>query len=394
MFEALRIFEVREPFAEDYQVPAVDTLSDSGSGVIILPPPAPVIIDITTGGLLWETIDGATQYTVEVLSAGTLWAVLATVPAPTEVRIRWTGTEWDIEQQLAGVWTLVYRGFEPNVPGEIVGGSAVQQVIPTPDLVPVWYQPDGTTVVVGLTIAMGNLISPVGMTVTGAGVAAVNTTFDMIGLVNGRNAYLGPDVFNYSFSPALHTLYRVRAFNLAGPGPASNVVELPEPPPPPALNWSNLLWDADWFRLLSPGGLPWNPQYGETASFVPQGSASNTFTIQATVPEALGGVLAEQQGHLSYNGPAVNCNLHYTLSGSTSLDEGDDVQMVITGTGGLSSLHIELDLDVAHPGTFDFPFTIPDTGGVASTIIVDIEAGNSGNQDPWTVTLTGTLSNI
>lgn len=224
MFDALRIFEVREPIAEDYQVPALDTVG-TGNALIVLPPPAPIVLSVDATDLIWENMLNVTGFVVESLGAGNIWSIVATLPPAPSVRILWTGVEWQIQKEVGNTWEVFYRGFQPLVPGSIVGDTALYQTILTPDLIPTWYLLDGVTVATGVGVTRGGILDPNGMQVVGASDSTLNVSYDMPGPQNGRNSYSGPELYDYSSSFAASTYFRVRALNSAGESSPSNIVE-------------------------------------------------------------------------------------------------------------------------------------------------------------------------
>jgi hypothetical protein len=340
MFEALRIFEVRIPFEEEYQTPSIDTLNGSGSALVILPPPAPILTGITGGGLTWETIfnNGVTQYTVEALCSGTIWETIATVVAPTLVQIIWTGSEWDIQQFISGAWQTLYRGFQPLIPAPVVGDTAVQEVLLTPNLVPIWYMPDGVTVVSGITFSLVGAETPNDLIISGAPNSAVNTTYEQLGSQNGRNAYMGPEVTTYNFTPSTTCLYRVQAFNSAGPGAYSNIISYSIP----------AVLDVFYSSSqLASGNL----------LIVPTGS-TGSFILSSDNPEY----------------PA-------TIT-SISLSSGYSIQLLNdTGNGNPVTLPVNLG---SLAGNLGMVINTPGSTGVTGTMIIL----SSGSDSPFTVNLT------
>jgi hypothetical protein len=72
MSSPLKVFSVRSSFTVPYQVPAIDVL-DEDSGVLVLPPAQPTIVNLLVGEIEWSVVSGATGYYVERLVSGTLW---------------------------------------------------------------------------------------------------------------------------------------------------------------------------------------------------------------------------------------------------------------------------------------------------------------------------------
>jgi hypothetical protein len=211
MLEALLTFQVREPVAEEYQVPAVDVLNDDSGGVLVVPPPAPVIVSVTGAGVLWETLDTATGYYVEQLVSGTVWQRIGTVNQAPSVQLFWNVTEWDLNVLDAGVWKNLYRSIDD---------------VATPDLVTTWLANEGDTPLP--TVTINGPVEAGDMTVSEAGDERVNGVYGFAGNANGRDSYNGMLLASLAFTPASVVRYRVRAFNTAGSGAPSNAMTLEE----------------------------------------------------------------------------------------------------------------------------------------------------------------------
>jgi len=396
MFEALRIFEVREPVDEVYVTPAIDTV---GMGQVILPPPAPVILDISDYGLIWINMTGVQGFQVEYLAHGTIWQVLGRVPALPMVQILWTGFEWQFQEQVNGVWQVLYRGFQPLQPGSIVGDTAIYQTILTPDQIPIWYLPDGVTPVPGLHIQLGGILDPKGMQVSGAGNSAVDVSYSMPGIQNGRDSYLGPELYVDGFSPEVSVFYRIRAFNQAGIGPASNVVEL-LPPPEPAwfLDWTAL----DWNTPQSDTPLTLTFQGDGSGSFFPHIGFSDSFAAAVQCGNApvipVGGALVYNEGVIEYPGSGVNCNIHViaACSEAATTPSMDYEIKVWCDQSYPNFTPIDIVENGQAAGTYDYPFVLPDTGGTPRLIhfsVKQLAAGNGSNH-PYNATLNGVVSSV
>jgi hypothetical protein len=81
-------------------------------------------------------------------------------------------------------------------------------------------------------------------------------------------------------------------------------------------------------------------------------------------------------GNGTYNGPASNCNLHIVASGTAGVDPGASYLNVEIYFDGASVAHAYIYIDVTiflGPGTYDIPFSMPDTGGVDVAVEVDVE---------------------
>jgi hypothetical protein len=215
-----------------------------------------------------------------------------------------------------------------------------------------------------------------------------NVSYAMPGPQNGRNSYFGPEIYTYSFSPTIGTLYRIRAFNSAGEGPYSNVVSLNSPP----LDWTQLSWGQNGFPDVYQSGVG-------VVSFTPLNSMSNQFENDcSSVDDVANSAYSENQATISYTGPAKNCNLHLVVSGSpdaTAFRWG--TIFVSDNSGNLLGLNL---VGLAN-GTYDYPFTIPDTGGNPDIITVDVtqiytnsNANLTGTESAFASNLTGTFSNV
>lgn len=219
MFKALRVFEYRDPVTEEYQVPSIDVVSDISSGTIVYLPAAPVIVRCTSLGLRWEEVPGATEYLVENMVSGALWTPLITVAMPTPVQIVWDGYEWLIQSFVGNSWVTEYQSY---------GDTPTANY--TPDEAPGW-EVVGSDIGTGSSpiISQSDPVAEGGIYVEGAGTSLVNQYYALAGNRNGFNYYLGPSVVQYNFIPSVGVLYRVRAVNGAGNGPASNVAITSQP---------------------------------------------------------------------------------------------------------------------------------------------------------------------
>src|SRR5208282_5672061 len=213
MFKAIRVFEYREPVTEEYQVPSIDVVSDVSVGSIIYPPATPIIVGCSPTGLTWESVPGATGYLVENMVSGGLWTALASVSVPTPVQIVWDGYEWLIQSFTGGNWITEYQSLD-DVP---IANY-------TPDQVSTWEIGLGSGTTPLPIVSPSDPVSEGGMLVASAGTPVVNTYYALVGNRNGYNYHVGPSEVEYNFSPSASVLYRVRAVNGAGNGPASNAV--------------------------------------------------------------------------------------------------------------------------------------------------------------------------
>jgi len=403
MFESLRVFEIREPIVENYVVPTLDTLG-LGQSTVILPPPAPIIQTLTSTQITWENIQGVTNYILQSLSSGTVWATVATIPAPPAVQIMWNGSAWLIQIQNSGQWETLYIGPQPPVPFILVGDTPIAQTILTPNLIPTWYVPGSVTHIVGvsvgdsvpgLQVGLGSPLDPNGMTITGDPTSQVNCSLSYPGPQNGRSSYLGPDIDTYTFSPSVGTFYRMLAENAGGFSVPSNIVSLP---PLPALDWTQLSWGQNGFPDVYNSGVG-------TSSFTPLNSLGNEFTNDcSTVDDPTNTAYSENQATVAYTGGALNCNLHLVVSGTSNAAgfRYGTLTVVSAFAGHLININFAIyAVGGMLNGTYDFPFTIPDTGGNADTITVDVTqifTGSNplltGTESSITSNLDGTFSNV
>jgi hypothetical protein len=165
-------------------------------------------------------------------------------------------------------------------------------------------------------------------------------------------------------------------------------------------NWSGLNWNQ--IASCIPYALVQNG--AGTASFTPITGLSNSFTAFADEPNCMTDQATSQNGAmLIYNGPALNCNLRLVLSkigafGRFTNGVQVGVDIVDSSCNVLSSpLALDLDPAVFYTGTFDFPFTIPDTGGLSVTLSVWVVSGmdiGGGTPDHLQNQFTGTFSVI
>jgi hypothetical protein len=137
-------------------------------------------------------------------------------------------------------------------------------------------------------------------------------------------------------------------------------------PPPAGLDWDNLVWGPINIYQHTPTGTLSGASFSVQASGDGGGGTNDT---------------ADCTGTLLYNGPAANCNLHVNATNMISAVPGGaifsiGVQSDVTWV--LSETCKQLPTFGTHaPGTYDFPFTVPDTGGVPAsiTVLVSWQAG-------------------
>lgn len=235
MFPALRVLQVREPLDEDYAVPTLDVNSSESSAILVLPPVAPVVLGISNSGLTWQAVNGATGYIIEQLNSGVAWNKLYNIPAPASTRIYWTGItsvnaesqnqgQWEIDVvNAAGAWeTLYYAAFmsptefpqPPSSPDQVGAQTGTRWLASAGIATPV------PTITVGIEITNG------GMTVSGAGDSRANGQYQLAGVNALLPLYYGPFILTENFEPETNAFYRIRAYNSAGNGAASNIIAL------------------------------------------------------------------------------------------------------------------------------------------------------------------------
>lgn len=122
-------------------------------------------------------------------------------------------------------------------------------------------------------------------------------------------------------------------------------------------DWSTLTWGTPLVLVVG----------SAVASFIPDSIASDSFSSSSSAPNPLGGdaALGYNVATLSYNGAACNCNLHVDLtnSGDTTCTCAQINIDWVTGTAFN-------DLYGLATGSYDFPFSLPDTGGSPITVTV------------------------
>lgn len=150
----------------------------------------------------------------------------------------------------------------------------------------------------------------------------------------------------------------------------------------------------DWTTTLWP--LPALGSSGAGSSdFTPSLAAGNNFTGFALAPDPPGGDSAFAQsisGTIAgYAGAACNCNLHLIVGKS-----GGAVGTITIIINFVAVLTVNLTLYGPGITTTDYPFTIPDSGGVPYDIHVDvqIQAPLTGGPGVCSIDIDGTLTNV
>lgn len=150
------------------------------------------------------------------------------------------------------------------------------------------------------------------------------------------------------------------------------------------VNWANLLWGVPFIGTFGAGTASFSPNSVASASF--DGIVDAPVTFFPNPDQAVYQNLAS----VVYNGPACNCNLH--LVTTTIGPVGNLCANIIVGGGILS-----VDLNNVAAGTYDYPFTIPDTGGVPATINITANSSIPCINDPGPhlqLHVVGTFSNV
>ncbi len=169
----------------------------------------------------------------------------------------------------------------------------------------------------------------------------------------------------------------------------------------------------DMFNTGNAGCLPlflWvapeiNTTNGGTASIVPVSGLSNTFTSKTDLPLGSSNPDAYVQNgnypgpyaSLNYKGGSLNCNLHISVSRSASnADSMSGYVQIYTNSSGFIQF-LFADISGSPDGEYDFPFTVPDTGG--QTWLISLFAVNSINTGgtaaaDYFLDMTGTVTGI
>jgi len=145
-------------------------------------------------------------------------------------------------------------------------------------------------------------------------------------------------------------------------------------------DWSLIPWDMD-----GSGGVG-----GGTGSFTPNNVPSDSFSgvCAALVPFSNG--TSYNEGTFVYNGPGCNCNLHLeVIETVTTFQFANNFEVFFNG--GL----VMAQSSVSN-GVYDFPFVIPDTGGLNANIRVTcfMNCNFGGGPGAVTINFSGTYSNL
>jgi hypothetical protein len=157
------------------------------------------------------------------------------------------------------------------------------------------------------------------------------------------------------------------------------------PAPSTKPDWTQLFWTLSDFKHLGTGSV----------TAIPVNSASDSFNLSAAVPTfPSAGASVADNGALTYNGPACNCNVHVTLSRT-----GNDIYSF-----GYIRVYVNFvlvlsaDFNPLGAGVYDYPFTLPDTGGVPAAIQFSVSCNApfvySNASYATSIRLVGTISNL
>lgn len=132
-------------------------------------------------------------------------------------------------------------------------------------------------------------------------------------------------------------------------------------------DWANLVWSqSSGQNSFTPGfsGDHWScSAHTDIGFFVVNGAIWN--------------------GQMTYNGPAVSANLHVTWLGTGTTASG---YVQVSAPGFVLSEQFAINPIFEHAfGTYDFPFTIPDTAGGLVLITVQVN---------WQITGTGPFNTM
>lgn len=121
---------------------------------------------------------------------------------------------------------------------------------------------------------------------------------------------------------------------------------------------------VDWTQLS------WGVASQLNGTFSPSSSLSDSFSATVSSdPHSVANI-----GLVTYNGPACNCNLHITYVGGIPAN-GGNCWVGISRVAPFLSLLCWAQPPKA-PGTYDTPFVIPDTLGIARQFRVTVNIPN------------------
>lgn len=143
-----------------------------------------------------------------------------------------------------------------------------------------------------------------------------------------------------------------------------------------ALDFANLAWQNAFVGSGGTGTASFTPSLANGATF--HGSVSRTLILDSGA--------CQNVATITYNGPALACNLHIVLNRSGI--------GTITGIVTWSQAPLTLFDNTGNPsGTYDIPFTIQDTGGVPVVVQFTVTMQISAQPDfPNSIDMVGTFS--
>lgn len=193
------------------------------------------------------------------------------------------------------------------------------------------------------------------------------------------SAYVYTAPSNAEFEALCASLQRGRQFNFqvrrANGGFVRGFVPPPDyeaiydyPPYPGTTPTACPIGGADW-DLTAWTITARAPGLGQTFVFVPDPgvSLSETFTLSVTVNLASG--TASGQGSLTYNGPAIDCVINVAADGASGQFEIDSNVTVFQDGVQLANN----DFEQSDTQTDQLPFSLADTGGADSTILITVD---------------------
>lgn len=150
----------------------------------------------------------------------------------------------------------------------------------------------------------------------------------------------------------------------------------------------------DWAANLNwgiPFGAP--PQDGGVATFSPSGVASDTFLTFLSVTGLFDSQAAINNiALMDYDKGGCNCNLHINLINTIVGGPFNTAQIVISTIN--TGLLLGIDLINSPSGSYDFPFSLPNTGGILDQVIIQVSPGKSFNAGASTLQIQGIITNV
>jgi hypothetical protein len=193
-----------------------------------------------------------------------------------------------------------------------------------------------------------------------AGTLPAGLTMDKFGLITGTPTTPGATTFEVTVTDVFENQCK-----------EDFVIEVN--PPVGVCPWPNLVW-GPIVNLCSPVDVS-GALSGGIFSMSGAGGAGPCGDVG-------GPAEGHSDGSISYNGPALICNLHVVGNFADTCNSG----VGVTQDGNpVLSVGIGVGVGALPAGTYDFPFTLADTGGIPSSIIVSVGLlagaflGNSGS---------------